>query len=124
MTLPIQTITSVMKVSAHGQCNVKHTMTLLIQTITSVMKVSAHGQCNVKHTMTLLIQTITSVMKVLANIFTSITACPLLLAAIIVIMSVSTFITDVILYTIQTDISTKFCTILFSLISQNNDHEE
>jgi hypothetical protein len=55
-------------------------------------------QCDVKHIMTSSIKTITSDLKVSTLIFTSITARHAGLAGILVIMSFSTFITDVILY--------------------------
>ena len=53
------------------------------------------SQCDVKHIITLLIKTITSALNVSTYIITSVTACGL--AAILAIMSVSTFKTDVIL---------------------------
>ena len=55
-------------------------------------------QCEVKHIIMLLIKTITSVLKVLKYIITSIIVSPLGLAALLEEMSVSTFITVVILY--------------------------
>ena len=56
------------------------------------------SQCGANHLLMLQIKTITSVLKVLTYIITSITACPISLTVILVIMSVSTFRTDIILY--------------------------
>ena len=55
-------------------------------------------QCDIIHIMTLPIKIIMSDFKVLTYIITSISARPTGLAAILVIMSVSTFISDFILY--------------------------
>jgi hypothetical protein len=52
------------------------------------------GQCDIKHILTLLIKTIMSVLKISTYIITSVVR----LAAILAIMSVSTFKTAVILY--------------------------
>ena len=54
------------------------------------------GQCDVKHIMTLPIITVTSVLKILT--YTCVTAHPIRLVLIIVIISVSAFITIAILY--------------------------
>jgi len=59
------------------------------------------GQFDVKHIITLSIKATTSVLKVLTYIITSITAHPIRLTVILAIMSVSTFNSDVILYTID-----------------------
>ena len=61
------------------------------------------GQFDVKHIITLSIKATTSVLKVLTYryIITSITARPIRLSAILAIMSVSTFNSDVTLYTID-----------------------
>jgi hypothetical protein len=59
------------------------------------------GQFDVKHIITLSIKATTSVLKVLTYIITSITTHPIRLAVILAIMSVSTFNSDVILYTID-----------------------
>ena len=56
------------------------------------------GQRDVKHIMTLMAKIITSVLNVSTNIITSITVGLIRLAAILSIMSVSTFITAVFLY--------------------------
>ena len=56
------------------------------------------GQRDVKHIMTLMVKIITSVLNVSTNIITSITVGLIRLAAILSIMSVSTFITAVFLY--------------------------
>ena len=56
------------------------------------------GQRDVKHIMTLLVKIITSVLNVSTYIITSITVGLIRLAAILSIMSVSTFITAVFLY--------------------------
>jgi len=56
------------------------------------------SQSDVKHIMTSPIKMITSVYKVSKHITTSITARPIRLTAILLIMSVSTFKTTVILY--------------------------
>ena len=56
------------------------------------------GQRDVKHIMTLLVKIITSVLNVSTYIITSITVGLIRLAAILSIMSVSTFITVVFLY--------------------------
>ena len=55
--------------------------------------------CNVKHIMTLQMETITLVLKISIYIITNITTHPIILPVILVMMSVSTFITDGILYT-------------------------
>jgi len=49
------------------------------------------GQYDVKHIMTLPIKTVMLVLNVSTCIFTSITACPISFAVILVIMCVSTF---------------------------------
>ena len=59
------------------------------------------GQFDVKHIITLSIKATTSVLKVLTCIITSTTARPIRLTVIPAIMSVSTFNSDVILYTID-----------------------
>jgi hypothetical protein len=56
------------------------------------------GQSDVNHIMTSLIKTIMPVLKISTYFITRITACPVRLAAILAIMSVSTFKTAVILY--------------------------
>ena len=56
------------------------------------------GQCDIKYNMMLQLKKITSVLKVLTYIITSTTAHPIGLAAIVRIMSVSTFNTAVILH--------------------------
>jgi hypothetical protein len=56
------------------------------------------GQRDVKHIMTLMVKIITSVLNVSTYIITSITVGLIRLAAILSIMSVSTFITAVFLY--------------------------
>ena len=56
------------------------------------------GQGDVKHIMTLLVKIMTSVLNVSTYIITSITVGLIRLAAILSIMSVSTFITAVFLY--------------------------
>jgi hypothetical protein len=58
-------------------------------------------QFDVKHIITLSIKATTSVLKVLTYIITSITARPIRLTVILAIMSVSTFNSDIILYTID-----------------------
>ena len=57
--------------------------------------------CDIKHIMTLPIKTITSVFKISTNIITSIAARSIRLGVIPVIMFVSTFKTDIILYIIE-----------------------
>jgi hypothetical protein len=66
------------------------------QELNLILKINS--QCDVKHILTSPIKTITSVLKILTYIITSITARPVGFAEIVVIMSVSTFKTDVILY--------------------------
>ena len=66
------------------------------QELTLILKII--GQCDVKHILTSQIKPITPVLKILTYIITSITAHPVKLATILVIMSVSTFKTDIILY--------------------------
>jgi len=121
MTSPTKTIMSVLKVSTDIITNIPimsvstfkivvilylsviHTFFLCshraifsdINGMTMILKII--GQCDVKHIMTLLIKTITSVLKVSTHIITSLLACPVRLAAILAIMSVSTFKTAVIL---------------------------
>jgi len=56
------------------------------------------GQSDVKHIMTSPIKTITSVLKASTDIITNIPVCPIGLAEILAIMSVSTFKIYVILY--------------------------
>ena len=56
------------------------------------------GQCDVKHIMMLQIKTITSVLKIARYVITGITAHQIRLNVILVIMSVSTFKTDITLY--------------------------
>ena len=70
------------------QCDITHIMTLL----------EIIYQRDITHIMTLPIKTITSVLKVLTHIITSITARPIRLVFILVIMSVSTFKTAMILF--------------------------
>jgi len=53
-------------------------------------------QCDVKFIMTLLTKTIMSVLNVIIYIIICVTARPIRLAVILVIMSVSTFKTDII----------------------------
>ena len=67
-----------------------------VQELTLILKII--GQCDFKHTLTSPIKSIMPVMKISTYIITSITARPVRLAAILVIMSVSTFKTTVILY--------------------------
>ena len=61
------------------------------------------GQVDVKHIRLLPIKTMRDVLKVLTNNITSITAHPNELAAILMIMSVSTFTTADILYIYSND---------------------
>ena len=67
-----------------------------VQELTLILKIV--GQCDIKHTLTSPIKSITPVMKISTYIITSITARPVRLAVILVIMSVSTFKTTVILF--------------------------
>ena len=67
-----------------------------INELTMILKIIC--QCDVRHIIMLLIKTATSLLKVSANINTSITALPIRLSEILVIMPVSTFKTAVILY--------------------------
>jgi hypothetical protein len=67
-----------------------------INELTMILKIIC--QCDVRNIIMLLIKTATSLLKVSANINTSITALPIRLSEILVIMPVSTFKTAVILY--------------------------
>ena len=67
-----------------------------INELTPILKII--GQFEVKYPKTLSINTITSVLNVSTYIITTITAWPFGLAAILAIMSISTFTTAVILY--------------------------
>ena len=67
-----------------------------INELTMILKIIC--QCDVRHIIMLLIKTATSLLKVSANINTSITALPIRLSEILVIMPVSTFKTAIILY--------------------------
>jgi hypothetical protein len=67
-------------------------MTLILENI---------SQCHITIWYLISNTTITSILKLLTNIITSIIARPIRLAAKLVIMSVSTFKTDVILYLLQ-----------------------
>jgi len=66
------------------------------QELTLILKIIS--QCDVKHIFMSLIKTITPVMKISTYIITCITARPVGLAVILVIMSVSTFKTAIILH--------------------------
>jgi len=61
-------------------------------------------QCDVKHILALPIKTITSVLKASTYIITSIEAHPIRLAAVLVIMSVSTYETTVIIFLVMSSI--------------------
>ena len=75
--------------------NIRSVCNSHVQELTLILKIIS--QCDVKHIFMLLIKTIMAVMEILAYIITSITARPVRLAVILVIMSVSTFKTAVIL---------------------------
>jgi hypothetical protein len=82
-------------------------MIFYINELTLILKII--GQCDVKHIMMLPFKTITWVLKVLTYYtITSIAACPTRLAMILVIMSVSTFQTDIILQNVYTNNSIIF----------------
>jgi hypothetical protein len=76
--------------------NIRSVRNSHVQELTRIMKII--GQCDIKHVLTSLIKTTTPVLKISTYIITSITACPVELAVILAIMSVSTFKTAVILY--------------------------
>jgi hypothetical protein len=99
------------------QCDVKHVMKLLMKYVSvtsnmswsywwnmSVWRQTCHEvtdkicQCDVKHVMKLLMNSITWVLKISTYIIISITGHPIRLAAILMILSVSIFITAVFLY--------------------------
>ena len=75
---------------------ISHSDIFSINKRTLILKII--GQGDVKHIMTLLVKIITSVLNVSTYIITSITVGLIRLAAILSIMSVSTFITAVFLY--------------------------
>jgi hypothetical protein len=76
--------------------NIRSVRNSHVQELTLILKII--GQCDIKHTLTSPIKSITPVMKISTYIITSITARPVRLAVILVIMSVSTFKTTVILF--------------------------
>jgi ABC-type polysaccharide/polyol phosphate transport system ATPase subunit len=67
--------------------------------LTLILKIIS--QCDIKCILTFPIKTIATVLKVSTYIITSITACPIGLAARLAIMSVSTSITAIILYIVE-----------------------
>jgi hypothetical protein len=67
-----------------------------INEVTSILEII--DKCDVKYIMTVSLKTIMSVLKILTYIITNIAYWPIELALILVIMSVSTFKSDVILY--------------------------
>jgi hypothetical protein len=76
--------------------NIRSVCNSHVQELTLILKIIS--QCDIKHILMSLIKTIMSDLKILTYIITSFTACPVRLAAILAIMSVSTLKTAIILY--------------------------
>ena len=92
----------------------------MIPTLTSLLTLKIICQCDINYNMTLQVKTVMLVLKISTYIITSIPACPMGLTAIVAMISVSTFVTAIILSVKQyQEVIDGLCKCLFNAMFSN-----